>query len=42
MAALLPFSVSPPSSVVSRMDTITAHTHARELTHGYYYDAKHI
>lgn len=34
MAALLPFSVFPPSSVVSRMDT--AHTHARARAHTLY------
>ncbi len=32
MAALLPFSVFPPSSVVSRMDTIT-HTRERASSH---------
>jgi len=39
MAALLPFSVSPPSSVVSRMDTITERTRARARTH--YDNAQH-
>lgn len=34
MAALLPFSVLPPSSVVSRMDA--AHTHARARAHTLY------